>query len=67
MSQYLKGERIAIDGKSINSTVSASPESEQNLVSRVSLFSQPSHLILKVGPLANNKGSEINKVSELLE
>ena len=67
MSQYLKGERIAIDGKSINSTVSASQESEQNLVSLVSLFSQSSHLILKVGQLENNKGSEINKVSELLE
>lgn len=67
MSQYLKAERIAIDGKSINSTVSASQESEQNFVSLVTFFSQQSHLILKVGKLENNKGSEINKVRELLE
>ena len=51
MSQYLKAERIAIDGKSINNTVSASQESEPNFVSLVTFFSQPSHLITQNGKI----------------
>lgn len=66
MSQYLTGERIAIDGKSIKSTVTSSQETEQNFVSLVSFFSQHRTLILKVGVLENHQTSEIQVVQELL-
>jgi len=66
MSQYLTGERIAIDGKSIKSTVTSSQETEQNFVSLVSFFSQHRQLILKVGVLENHQTSEIPVVQELL-
>ena len=45
MSQYRKEGRIAIDGKSIKSTVRASQELEPNFVSLVTFFQQQSHLI----------------------
>jgi hypothetical protein len=48
MRQYLTGERIAIDGKSITSTVRSSQETDQNFVSLVSCFSQPRQLILDI-------------------
>jgi hypothetical protein len=66
MQQYLKAEKIAIDGKSINSTVSQCHDSQQNFVSLVSLFGQQSHLILQIGILENGKASEIKTVHELL-
>jgi hypothetical protein len=66
MSQYLTGERIARDGKSLKSTVSASQETEQNFVSLVSFVSQHRTLILKVGVLENHQTSEIPVVQELL-
>jgi predicted transposase YbfD/YdcC len=66
MSQYLTGERIAIDGKSITSTVSSSQETDQNFVSLVSFFSQPRTLIVKVGAFENHQTSEIQVVQELL-
>jgi predicted transposase YbfD/YdcC len=66
MSQYLTGERIARDGKSIKSTVSSSQETEQNFVSLVSVFSQHRTLILKVGVLENHQTSDIPVVQELL-
>ena len=66
MSQYLTGERIAIDGNSIKSTVTSSQETEQNFVSLVSFFSQHRQLILKVGVLESHQTSEISVVPELL-
>lgn len=66
MSQSLLGERIAIDGKSITSTVSASQETDQNFVSLVSFFSQHRHLIVKIGAFENHQTSEISVVQELL-
>lgn len=66
MEQYIKAEKIAIDGKSINSTVTQCNDSQQNFVSLVSLFGQHSHLIWKVGLLENKKVSEIKTVQELL-
>lgn len=66
MSQYLTAERIAIDGKSITSTVSSSQEPDQNFVSLVSFFSQHRQLILKVGAFENHQTSEIAVVQELL-
>jgi len=62
MSQYLMAERIAIDGKSITSTVSSNHEAEQNFVSLVSFFSQPRQLILQVGAFENHQTSEISVV-----
>ena len=67
MSQYRKEGQIAIDGKSIKSTVRASQEPEPNFVSLVTFFHQQSHLIVTVGKLENQTGSEINQVRELLE
>jgi hypothetical protein len=66
MSQALTAERIAIDGHSIKSTVRSSQETEPNLVSLVSGFSQHRQLILKVGVLENHQTSEIQVVQELL-
>lgn len=65
-SQSLTGERIARDGKSIQSTVRASQETEQNFVSLVSCFSQYRQLRLKVGVLENHQTSKIQVVQELL-
>ncbi len=65
-SQELTGERIAIEGKSLTSTVSASQETDHNLVSLVSGFSQPRQLILQVGAFENHQTNEISVVSELL-
>jgi hypothetical protein len=66
LSQDLTGERIAIDGNSIKSTVTSSQETEPNFVSLVSFFSQHRQLILKVGVLENHQTSEIQVVQELL-
>ena len=66
MSQDLTGERIAIDGNSIKSTVTSRQETEPNFVSLVSFFSQHRQLILKVGVLENHQTSEIPVVQELL-
>lgn len=67
MKQYYQPEDLAIDGKSINSTVTSCHDSQQNLVSLVSFFGQRSHLIWRVGKLENGKGSEINQVQNLLK
>lgn len=66
MSQDLTAERIAIDGKSITSTVSSSQETDQSFVSLVSFFSQHRQLILQVGAFENHQTSEISVVQELL-
>jgi predicted transposase YbfD/YdcC len=66
MSQELTGERIAIDGNSITSTVSSSQETDQNFVNLVSFFSQSRTLIVKVGAFENHQTSEIPVVQELL-
>lgn len=50
MEQYLREEPIAVDGKSIRSTVEASCSAEQNFVSLVSFFGQQSQLIVKACP-----------------
>lgn len=67
MGQYLYQEGMAIDGKSIKSTVVSSQDSHQNFVSLVSLFGQKTHLIRQVGILENHKTSEIEVVQFLLE
>ena len=47
MLNYYKPELIAIDEKSINSTVSHCHDAEQNFVSLVSFFGHQSHLVLR--------------------
>lgn len=67
MSPSRKAGRIAIDGKSIRSTVRASQGPEPNWVSRVTFFHQPSPLLVAVGKLETQKSREIKRVRELLE
>ena len=66
MLSHCKPELIAIDGKSINRTVSHCHNSEQNFVSLVSFFGHQSQLVLRVGTLENSKQSEIYQVQALL-
>jgi hypothetical protein len=61
------GDWIAIDGKSIRSTVSDYSNEYQNFVSLVSLYCQKREQILQVEKLENKKGNEGQTVEELLE
>jgi len=61
------GEWIAIDGKSIRSTVSDYSNEYQNFVSLVSLFCSKREQILHVEKLENKKGYEAQTVDDLLE
>lgn len=67
MAQYFYQEGIAIDGKSIKSTVTSSQNSHQSFVSLVSFFGQQTHLVRQVGILENHKTSEIQVVQQLFE
>jgi hypothetical protein len=66
MDQYPDSETMAIDGKSITSTVTETAEGKQTFTSLVSFFGQRSHLIRQVGQLENDKRSEIDWVQELI-
>jgi hypothetical protein len=61
------GEWIAIDGKSIRSTVSDYDNEFQNFVSLVSLFSSKREQVLHVEKLENKKDNETKTVAQLLE
>jgi hypothetical protein len=61
------GDWVAIDGKSIRSTVSDYSNEYQNFVSLVSLFGCRSEQVLHVEKLENKKGNEAQVVEELLE
>ena len=61
------GEWIAIDGKSIRSTVSDYSDSYQNFVSLVSLFCRKREQVLHVQRLENKKDYEGKIVEDLLE
>ncbi len=65
MSQYVKPEPIAVDGKSITRTVT--DEGKQAVTALVSFFGQKSQLIYRIGVLENDKGSEIHLVQSLLQ
>lgn len=67
MAQYFYFDKIAIDGKSIKSTVVSSQDSHQNFVSLVSFFGQKTHLIRQVGILENKKTNEIEVVQQLFK
>jgi len=66
MSQHIKPEPTAIDGKSITSTVSTET-GKQTFTSLVSFFGQKSPLIYQIGVLENDKRSEIHMVQALLQ
>ena len=51
MKSYYQSEAVAIDGKSINSTVSEAHGKHQNFVSIVSFFGQNTHLVWQLGVL----------------
>jgi hypothetical protein len=61
------GEWIAIDGKSIRSTVSDYSSGYQNFVSLVSLFCSKREQVLHVEKLENKKGNEGQTVEDMLE
>ena len=61
------GEWIAIDGKSIRSTVSDYSNEYQNFVSLVSLFCSKREQVLHVEKLESKKGNEGQTVEDLLE
>lgn len=65
MSQYIKEETIAVDGKSITSTVKEE-NGKQSFTSLVSMFGQCSHLVYQIGLFENDKKSEIHVVQELI-
>jgi hypothetical protein len=67
MSQYVKPEPIAIDGKSIRSTSTVTENGKQAFTALVSFFGQKSQLIYRIGVLENDKGSEIHLVQSLLK
>lgn len=66
MAQYQKPENIAVDGKSITSTVKNPTDSQQKFASLVSFFGQKSQLIYQIGFLESDKRSEINVAQELI-
>jgi len=66
MGQYTVSETLAVDGKSITSTVTKTVEGKQTFTSLVSFFGQRSQLIRHVGKLENDKRSEIDVVHELI-
>jgi hypothetical protein len=62
-----KGEWIAIDGKSIRSTVSDYSSDYQNFVSLVSLFCSKREQVFHVEKLENKKANEGQIVEDLLD
>lgn len=65
MLNYYQLEVLAIDGKSINRTVTHCHDSQPNFVSMVSFFGQRSQLIWQVGQLETANNSEIHPVQAL--
>jgi hypothetical protein len=57
---------LAIDGKSLRSTVTNYGDKSQNFAMIVSLFSQTTGLVLALGKIDNKKESEVGGVRELV-
>ena len=57
---------LAIDGKSLRSTIQNYCQNQQNFVSIVSGFSQENGLVLYLEKLENKKGSEIHCVQDMV-
>jgi predicted transposase YbfD/YdcC len=58
---------VAIDGKSIRSTVGKYQNNQQNFVSIVSAFCQDNQLVFALHKLGNKQGTEINIAREIVE
>ena len=61
------GEEIAIDGKSIKSTVDKEQSGYQNFVSMVSVYSQRQDVVVAVQAFESKSTSELKVVQKLLE
>jgi hypothetical protein len=61
------GEGIAIDGKSIKSTVDKEKADYQNFVSMVSVYSQRQGIVLATQAMDHKSNSELKVVQKLLE
>lgn len=61
------GERIAIDGKSIKSTVKQEKSDYQNFVSMVSVYSQRQGIVLATQAFEHKSTGELKVVQKLLE
>lgn len=61
------GEGIAIDGKSIKSTVDKNKADYQNFVSMVSVYSQKQGIVLATQAIDHKSSSELKVVQKLLE
>ncbi len=61
------GEGIAIDGKSIKSTVEKEQSGYQNFVSMVSVYSQRQGIVLATQAIDHKNSSELKVVQKLLE
>ncbi len=61
------GEGIAIDGKSIKSTVDKDKADYQNFVSMVSVYSQKQGIVLATQAIDHKSSSELKVVQKLLE
>lgn len=57
---------LAIDGKSLRSTVTDYGDKSQNFAIIVSLYSQRTGLVLSLGKIENKKGSEIAEVRNIV-
>jgi CHAT domain len=58
---------LAIDGKSIRSTVVNSQNSQQNYMIVVSMFSQTTSEVVRLGVFESKKDSEVHKVQEMVK
>lgn len=61
------GEGIAIDGKSITSTVEKDKADYQNFVSMVSVYSQRQGIVVATQAIDHKSSSELKVVQKLLE
>jgi hypothetical protein len=66
-NQIRPGSWLAVDGKSIKSTVQAYNQSYQNFVNVVSVYSHQQGVVVALKQFQNNEQSEIKVVEKLLE
>ena len=57
---------LAIDGKSIRSTIVNCQDSQQNFIIVVSMFSQTTSEVVRLGVFESKKGSEVHQVQEMV-
>ena len=65
-NNYQEQDWLAIDGKTLKSTVINYDNNQQNFIVFASLFSQETALVLQIKPYENKKVSEIRKFREIV-